>query len=279
MKLPHQGVRSTHPRQPTTALSPASALQDHHSAHTPSDGDSTYSSGSGPQSPHANINEDDATSAAGNIFCFGAFADKHKGVVYSDLTGTFPYMSLAGNVLVIYHYASNAILGVPLKNMEDITVFNAYKKQFDFLTSKGFSLKLNVMDNQASKQIRRFLTAQECELLLVEPHNHRVNAAERAIQTFKDHFVSALATTDSEFPLQLWNRLTPQVETTLNLMRRSRIDPTKSAYEVLHGPYDWNRFPLAPPGCKAVIYESPAQRESWGSRGTDAWYVGPSLDH
>jgi len=84
------------------------------------------------------------------------------------------------------------------------------------------------MDNQASRQIKRFLTTQECDLLLIKPHNHRVNAAERAIQTFKDRFVSALATTDSESPLQLWDRLTPQVETTLNLMRRSRIDPTKS---------------------------------------------------
>ena len=106
------------------------------------------------------------------------------------------------------------------------------------------------MDNQASRQVKHFLTAQECDLLLVEPHNHRVNAAERAIQTFKDHFVSALATTDSEFPLQLWDRLMPQVETTLNLMRRSRIDPTKSAYEVLNGPYDWNRFSLAPPDAR-----------------------------
>jgi hypothetical protein len=72
--------------------------------------------------------------------------------------------------------------------------------------------------------------------MLVEPNNHRVNAAERAIQTFKDHFVSALATTDSDFPLQLWDRLTQQVVTTLNLLRPSRIDPTKSAYEALHGP-------------------------------------------
>ncbi len=57
------------------------------------------------------------------------------------------------------------------------------------------------MDNQASKQIKRFLTTQECDLLNVEHQNHHVNATERAIQTFKDHFVSALATTDSEFPL------------------------------------------------------------------------------
>ena len=54
--------------------------------------------------------------------------------------------------------------------------------------------------------------------MLIEPHNHRVNATERAIQTFKAHFISMLATTNSNFPLQLWDRLMNQVETTLNLM-------------------------------------------------------------
>ncbi len=115
--------------------------------------------------------------------------------------------------------------------------------------------------------------------MLIEPHNHQVNAAKRAIQTFKDHFISALVTTDSKFPLQLWDKLTSQVETTLNLMRTSCINPNISTYKAIWGPYDWNRFPLTPPGCKAIIYESPTARGSWGSRGTDAWYLGPSVDH
>ena len=99
------------------------------------------------------------------------------------------------------------------------------------------------MDNQATKHIKAFLTTQKCALQLVEPHNHRVNAAERAIQTFKDAFIAALATTDVDFPIQLWDRLAPQVQTCLNLMRKSRVDPTKSAYETIYGPYDWNRYP------------------------------------
>ncbi len=103
--------------------------------------------------------------------------------------------------------------------------------------------------------------------------------AERAIQTFKAHFINALATTDSNFLLQLWDQLTPQVETTLNMFRPSWIDPNISAYKAFHSPYDWNCFPLAPPGCKAVIYEAPELWRSWASHGTDAWYVGPSLDH
>ena len=74
------------------------------------------------------------------------------------------------------------------------------------------------MDNQATKHIKAFLSVQHCDLQLVEPLNHRVNAAERAIQTFKDAFIAALATTDVDFPIQLWDRLTPQVQTCLNLM-------------------------------------------------------------
>jgi hypothetical protein len=77
------------------------------------------------------------------------------------------------------------------------------------LADKGFKPKLNVMDNQATKHIKKILNENKCKLQLVEPHNHRVNVAERAIQTFKDAFIAALATTDSNFPLQLWDWLTP----------------------------------------------------------------------
>ncbi len=63
------------------------------------------------------------------------------------------------------------------------------------------------------------------------------------------------------------------------MFRASRIDPTKSAYEILDGPYDWNRYPLAPLGCKAIVYKDGNTRGSWASRGVDAWYLGPSKDH
>ncbi len=91
--------------------------------------------------------------------------------------------------------------------------------------------------------------------------------------------IAALATTDSEFPLHLWDRLTPQVRGTLNLMRASHINPAISAYEALNGPYDWNRYPLAPLGCKAIVNKDGDTRGSWASRGIDGWYLGPSKDH
>jgi hypothetical protein len=110
---------------------------------------------------------------------------------------------------VLYHYKSNCILTTPIAGLDDISIFNAYKKQFEELAAKGFKPKLNVKDNQVTKHIKNFLTNKECKLQLVGPHNHCVNVAERGIQTFKGAFIAALATTDSNFPLQLWDRITP----------------------------------------------------------------------
>ncbi len=77
-----------------------------------------------------NIIANNDSSTEGNIFCFGAFADKHTGTVYIDLTGTFPFMFLEWKdcFLVVYHYKTNAISGLPIANMEEDTIILMYKK-------------------------------------------------------------------------------------------------------------------------------------------------------
>jgi hypothetical protein len=47
----------------------------------------------------------DSDASIANVFCFGAFADKRTGVMYNDMTGNFPFVSLDGSVcyLIIYH--------------------------------------------------------------------------------------------------------------------------------------------------------------------------------
>jgi hypothetical protein len=85
---------------------------------------------------------EDNDSSVGNIFCFGAFADKRTGVPYNYLTLPLPYMSLEGNVcfLIVYHYKSNAILALPISGFDDNTIFAAYKTHFKFLESKGHKI-------------------------------------------------------------------------------------------------------------------------------------------
>jgi hypothetical protein len=89
------------------------------------------------------IVDDEIDKSIANVFAFGAFANKNSGIVYHDLTGSFPFMSLNRSVcfFVLYHYKSNSILAMPLKGLDDISIFNAYKTHFDDLTSKGFSRK------------------------------------------------------------------------------------------------------------------------------------------
>ncbi len=190
-------------------------------------------------------------------------------------------MSFDGSIcfFILYHYEFNAILPTPIAGLEDVSIYNAYKKCFKDLTAKGFKPKLSVMDNQATRHIKKFLTENNCKLQIVEPHNHHVNAAKRAIQTFKGAFIAALATTDSDFSLQLWDWLTPQVKDTLNMLRASRVNPSKLAYKILNGPYNWNRYPLASLGCKAIVYKDGDTRGSWASRSVNAFYLGPAKDH
>jgi hypothetical protein len=56
------------------------------------------------------------------------------------------------------------------------------------------------MDNVCSKAVEKHIQANKKNIQLVPPHNHRVNAVERAITTFKEHFVAAFATVDMLCP-------------------------------------------------------------------------------
>ncbi len=129
------------------------------------------------------------------------------------------------------------------------------------------------------KHIKKFLTKNNCKLKVIELHNHWLNATKHAIQIFKATFIVALATTDRDFHLHLWDRLTPQVDGIFNMLRALQIDSTFLAYEILHSPYDWDQYLLALIGCKAVVYEDGDTHGSWAWRDVDAFYLGLAKDH
>ena len=112
---------------------------------------------------------------------------------------------------------------------------------------------------------------KQVDFQLVPPHMHRRNAYERTIHTFKNHFISGLCSTDKNFPLHLWERLLPQALLTLNLLRGSRMNPNLSAYAQVHGLYDFNHTPIAPPGIWVIVHGNPSQRTSWDPHAVDGW--------
>ena len=108
---------------------------------------------------------------------------------------------------------------------------------------------------------------------------HRINAAEHAICTFKNHFLAGLATIDPKFPIREWDRLLPQAESTLNMLRNTCLHPHCSAYEAMTGTFNFTKTPLAPPGTKVVIHDKSSKRASWAYHGQVGFYIGHAPKH
>jgi hypothetical protein len=179
----------------------------------------------------------------------------------------------------LYDYDSNFILAETMRNRSGTEHLRAYNSLHQYLVERGFKPQLQKLDNEASKVLKRSIRDKCIDYQLVPPHAHRRNAAERAIQTFKNDFIACLGTTDKNFPLHLWDRILPQAITTLNLLRSSRLNPRLSAEEHLNGTFDFNRTPLAPLGTKVIIHKKPSERRSWAPHGLDGWYVGHAPEH
>ena len=84
--------------------------------------------------------------------------------------------------------------------------------------------------------------------------------------------------TNDKFPLHLWDKQLPHAELALNLLRGSRINPKLSAWEQIHGRFDFNRTPIAPPGIKVLVHEKSKQRTTWAPHAQEGWYLGPALE-
>ena len=91
----------------------------------------------------------------------------------------------------------------------------------------------------------------------VPPHLHERNGNERAIKTFKNHFIAEIDSVNKYLPMHLWRQLIPQACLVLNLIRQSRITPKLSSYTQVHGAYDFNETTVLPPGNRVVVNEKP----------------------
>ena len=200
---------------------------------------------------------------------------------YQDLTGRFPVKSSSGNeyILIGYHYDANCILGHPVKDRKGPTLAKAWRHLHNEFKRAGTEPDIWILDNEISQDLKNAFNEEETAFQLVPPHSHRRNLAERAIQTWKGHFKAGLASTDPNFPLSEWDRLIPQANITLNLLRTARTNPALSAYAYIYGNFNFAATPLAPPGTKVIVHINPEVRGTWELNGDQGWYVGPALDH
>jgi hypothetical protein len=203
------------------------------------------------------------------------------GQIYTDQTGRFQVVSSKGNnyIMILYDYDSNAILAQPIKDRTAPELLRAFQVMEQEVVAHGLKPKLMKLDKEASKLLKTYHHQQNITFQLVPPYSHIQNAAEREIRSFKDHFIAGLCSTDKSFPMHLRDRLLPQAVITLNMLRTSRINPKLSASTHIDGQYDFSRAPMAPPGTRIIVHETPSRRRTWAPHCQDGWYIGPALEH
>jgi hypothetical protein len=183
-----------------------------------------------------------------HVLLFVALADLHTrttptapGPSSCNPSTTFQYVFLA------YIYDLNAILFYDMPSKTNGAMIAVFTDIPANLNARRYAPTLNVMDDECSKAVKAHIRRNHMDIHPVPPHN-RVNAAKRVIATFKEHFISALATVNRNCLLQLWDDLLPQVELTLNLLQIFQQEPTKSANEEVNSKFDYKKTPLAPLG-------------------------------
>ena len=205
-----------------------------------------------------------------------------RETIFTDQTGQFPTRSQRGNkyIMVMVEIDSNAILVEPMTSRKDAEMIRAYDAMITRLRRAGIAPTKHVLDNEISENMKAHIQDTcKMQIELVPPGCHRRNAAEVAIRNFKAHFLSVLAGVADDFPMSLWDRLLPQTEITLNLIRQSNATPTVSAYAHLCGPFDYNKMPLAPMGCNVQVHEKADSRGTWAYHTVDGWYINTSPEH
>ena len=105
---------------------------------------------------------------------------------------------------------------------------------------------------------------------------HQTNAAEKAIDIWKRHFIAGLLIPISQYT---WCRLIQQATTTLNLLQPAGINARLSAEAHLNRNFDYNHIPLAPPGTKVLVYETSANWRTWDPHDADEWHIGAASEH
>ena len=129
------------------------------------------------------------------------------------------------------------------------------------------TIHFQIMYNECSSLLKSTVADNGITFQLVPPYYHRQSPAERAIQAFKHHLIVGLASTNPKFPLYLWDKIVPQVERTLNMLRLCGVKPLTSVDTYLNDLHDYNKVPMAPPGTKLLIHEALSKRRTWVAHG------------
>ena len=96
-------------------------------------------------------------------------------------------------ILVLYNFDSNLILAQVIKSNKGAAITEVYKLIYTKLIEAGITPILQSLDNETSKELIAEIKKNNLKYQLAAPHDHQLNPAEKAVSTFKHHFIVILA--------------------------------------------------------------------------------------
>ena len=155
--------------------------------------------------------------------------------IYTDQTEKSPITSSREThyIVIMYVYNANSILASPLNIRSDSHILEAYNKQVEHITTTQYIPWVYWLDNEASASLRKYKKQKDIEHQLVLPHIHHVNAAEREIRKWINHFNAGISSKDTRLPMHLRCQIFPQATMKLKMMRPCRKNPTMLEYTAL----------------------------------------------
>ena len=96
--------------------------------------------------------------------------------------------------MIAYHCDSNTIQQAPFFNRKENHRIRAYNSIMQKLADRRHNVDVQNLDNEVSTKVKKTIVKDwGASYQLVPPNVHRINIVERAIRTFKAHFMEILA--------------------------------------------------------------------------------------
>ena len=111
--------------------------------------------------------------------------------------------------MVVYNYDANSVLVEPLNNIKSKYFTMTFLKILNILTVSENAPKIYILYNKIFGEFKDALKQKKLTYQLVPCFQHRCKKSERAIQTFKNHFIAGLSSMNPLLPISEWESLIP----------------------------------------------------------------------
>ena len=145
--------------------------------------------------------------------------------------------------MILVEVDQNIIISEPMRSRTAGELTKSYQALMKRLNRKGIVPKKHISDNECSRELKDAIMKNDVEYELVPKGQHRRNIAERGIQTWKLHAIGMFSGFPTAAPLFLWDKMLPQIDMQVNLLRFSNVNPTVCSNTVLNGVHDFNSTP------------------------------------